>query len=112
MQRSQSDDIAWYASHGSGRVIGNLRSNAAVLAYSSTKAEEHHRTILCNGRNREKMELGGWAGFYKRRTISVSRRICREEPEAEAEPVLQFFEGNITWKSILPGTSLNSKPQF
>jgi hypothetical protein len=38
MQRSQSDDIAWYASHGSGRVIGNLRSNAAVLAYSCTKA--------------------------------------------------------------------------
>ena len=38
MQRSQSDDIAWYASHGSGRVIRNLRSNAAVRPYSCTKA--------------------------------------------------------------------------
>ena len=40
MQRSQSDDIAWYASHGSGRVICNLPSNAAVWAYSCTKAGE------------------------------------------------------------------------
>ena len=38
MQHSQSDDIDWYASHGSGRVIRNLPSNAAVWAYSCTKA--------------------------------------------------------------------------
>ena len=47
MQRSQSDDIAWYASHGSGRVIRNLPSNAAVWAYSCTKARHSGRASHC-----------------------------------------------------------------
>jgi hypothetical protein len=82
MQRSQSDDIAWYASHGPGRVIRNLRSNAAVRAYSCTKA--YGLVIL-----RLERRLLVWITSIESTSRAQIRRILGRPPNDNAWPILR-----------------------
>jgi hypothetical protein len=100
MQRSQSDDIAWYASHGSGHVIRNLRSNAAVRAYSCTKAVRMHtdrfypERAACFDRS---------VATFSSQTVGVTKQgavqigVTRDNQPGQYRSAVGTFDGCTDW---------------